>query len=486
VTQATMDTATEQTPNPGQLLAMHYFVAAMVLFAAQIVFGVIAALQYLYPEILYNQLDFSVVRMVHINAMVVWMLMGFIGSIYWLVEDEAETPLVGAGLARLNFWILSAAVTVVVLVYLFVQIGPGELRSIWLINEGREYIEAPRWADIGIVVCVLIFFYNIAATFMKGRWSGISGVLVLDLVALAGLYLAGMWFTPNISIDQHWWWWVIHLWVEATWEVLVGCIMAWGLIRTIGADRRIVTTWLYIEVAMMFGSGILGLGHHYFWIGTPEYWLTIGGFFSALEPVPLVAMVVHAIYDAGRHGFKSNNHPALAWLIAHAFGNFFGAGVWGFMHTLPQINLYTHGTQWTSSHGHLAFFGAYATIVIAIIYLAIQKARGDVWMSGDLPGNGWRWKWALALLNIGVLGMTMALLVSGYEQSFIERALGGSTWSAYFQAQQTEWFMQGMYWRMVFGWVTAAGLAILLWDMLTIGRGEKRPVAQLRHLAASA
>lgn len=22
----------------------------------------------------------------------------------------------------------------------------------------------------------------------------------------------------------------------------------------------------------MFGSGILGLGHHYFWIGTPEYW----------------------------------------------------------------------------------------------------------------------------------------------------------------------------------------------------------------------
>ena len=109
------------------------------------------------------------------------------------------------------------------------------MSSIWLINEGREYIEAPRWADIGIVVCVLIFFYNVAATFMKGRWSGISGVLVLDLVALAGLYLAGMFFTPNVSVDQHWWWWVIHLWVEATWEVLVGCIMAWGLIKTLGA-----------------------------------------------------------------------------------------------------------------------------------------------------------------------------------------------------------------------------------------------------------
>ncbi len=158
--------------------------------------------------------------------------------------------------------------------------------------------------------------------------------------------------------------------------------MAWGLIKTLNAGRRIVTTWLYIEVALMFGSGILGLGHHYFWIGTPEYWLGIGGFFSALEPVPLVAMVVHAVYDAGRYSFRSNNHPALAWLIAHAFGNFLGAGVWGFMQTLPQINLYTHGTQWASSHGHLAFFGAYVTIIVAFVYLAVQKLqrrRLDVW-----------------------------------------------------------------------------------------------------------
>ena len=27
-------------------------------------------------------------------------------------------------------------------------------------------------------------------------------------------------------------------------------------------------------------AGILGLGHHYFWIGTPDYWLGIGGFFG--------------------------------------------------------------------------------------------------------------------------------------------------------------------------------------------------------------
>ena len=466
-----MDTA---NLNGGQKLAVKYFSVAVVLFAAQILFGLLAGLQFIYPDFLWGILDFNVNRMVHINAMIIWMLYGFFGSVYWLIEDEAKQEIVGLKLGNLAFWVLTAAVTVVVLVYLFVQWGPGTHTTIWLINEGREYIEAPRWADIGIVAVVLVFFFNVAATFMKGRFTGIGGVLTLDLVALAGLYLAGMFYTSNISIDQYWWWWVIHLWVEATWEVLVGCIMAWGLIQTIGARRKIVQTWLYIEVALMFGSGILGLGHHYFWIGTPEYWFSIGGFFSALEPIPLVAMVVHAVYDSGVHKFKSANHPALAWLIAHAFGNFFGAGVWGFMHTLPQINLYTHGTQWTASHGHLAFFGAYATINIAVFYIAIQKWRGNVWMGSALADNGWKWKWSLALLNIGVVGMTMALLIAGYEQSFVERAVGGSTWAGYFAGQNHPWFVQAMVWRMIFGWVTAAGTVLLIWDLVTIGAGETR------------
>ena len=176
----------------GQKVAVKYFVAAMLLFFAQIVFGLLAGLQFLMPEFLYNVLDFNITRMVHINAMIVWMLYGFIGSVYWLVEDESGVELVGARLANVNFWIFTTAVAVVVVVFLVVQSGPGNQESIWFINEGREYIEAPRWADIGIVVCVLIFFYNIAATFLKGHFSGISGTLVLDLIALAGMYVAGM------------------------------------------------------------------------------------------------------------------------------------------------------------------------------------------------------------------------------------------------------------------------------------------------------
>ena len=182
-------------------LAMMYFRVAIILFGAQLLFGLVAAFQFIVPGFLFEILDFSVARMVHINALVVWMLFAMIGSVYYMMPDETGIETVNIGLGKLAFWVFTAAVTVVVLVYILVQVGPGTESSIWLINEGREYLEAPRWADIGIVVVVLTFYWNVFATFMKAKEkTGIMTVMVANLLAVSGLYLAGMFFTDNISI----------------------------------------------------------------------------------------------------------------------------------------------------------------------------------------------------------------------------------------------------------------------------------------------
>jgi len=251
------------------------------------------------------------------------------------------------------------------------------------------------------------------------------------------------------------------------------------LIKIIGAKREIVEMWLWIEVLMLFGSGILGMGHHYFWIGTPEYWWEIGALFSALEPVPLVAMFVHVLYDwgkqqgkahaEGKEGSVMNNGSAMSWIVMNAFGNFLGAGVWGFFHTLPQVNIYTHGTQFTAAHGHLAFFGAYATILIGMMYMGIQGAYGIERMKATFKG-----KMAMFLIAFGVMGMGVALTIAGYEQVLVERAELGATWSAFFTAQELPWYVQAMQWRAIMGVVTFAGFVYLVWDLLTIGAQAKK------------
>jgi nitric oxide reductase subunit B len=46
--------------NGGQNLAVKYFIVAIVLFGAQILFGLLAGWQYLNPNIFYGILDFNV------------------------------------------------------------------------------------------------------------------------------------------------------------------------------------------------------------------------------------------------------------------------------------------------------------------------------------------------------------------------------------------------------------------------------------------
>ena len=229
-------------------LATWYLSFAAIIFGAQLLFGLVAAIQYVMPGFLFEILDFSIARILHINSLVVWMVFAMIGSVYWLLPDETGIETIGIKIGKLLYWVFVAAIVVVVLVYIFVQVGPADETTIWFITEGREYIEAPRWADIGIVVVVLGFIGNLYATGMKGEQTGIVTVLMADMLAFAGIYLAGMFFTDNVTVDQFWWWWVIHLWVEATWEVFVGAIKEQYLPD--GEDSELPSSPLSAIVAM--------------------------------------------------------------------------------------------------------------------------------------------------------------------------------------------------------------------------------------------
>lgn len=61
-------------------------------------------------------------------------------------------------------------------------------------------------------------------------------------------------------------------------------------------------------------------------------------------------------------------------------------------------------------------------------------------------------------------------MLSGMTQAFYERAIGGSTFNAFVQAQSNPWFVEGMYTRLGFGLLFAAGYVVLAVDLLTIGK----------------
>ena len=207
-----------------QSVAKLYFIAAIALFAAQILFGLILGLQYVMGDFLFPHIPFNAARMVHTNALIVWLLMAFMGAAYYLVPEESETELFSPLLAILMFWIFLVAAGLTVAGYLLVPYSTlAELTGNDLLpTMGREFLEQPTITKLGIVVVALAFLFNIGMTILKGRKTVINLVLLLGLTGLAVFFLFAFYNPTNVVLDKYFWWWVVHLWVEGVWELILG------------------------------------------------------------------------------------------------------------------------------------------------------------------------------------------------------------------------------------------------------------------------
>ena len=403
-----------------QAVAKPYFIAAIGLFVGQILFGLILGLQYVLGDFLFPAIPFNVARMVHTNLLIVWLLFGFMGGAYYMIPEESETELFSPKLALAMFWIFLIAGALTIVGYLAVPYATlAELTGNSLLETmGREFLEQPLPTKLGIVVVALAFLFNITLTVLKGKKTSISIVLLIGLWGLAVFFLFSFYNPVNVVLDKFFWWWTVHLWVEGVWELILGSFLAFVLIKTTGVDREVIEKWLYVIVTLTLITGIIGTGHHYFWIGTPEYWQWWGSIFSALEPIPFFAMTVFAFNMVNRRRREHPNKAAVLWALGTGVMSFLGAGVWGFLHTLAPVNYYTHGTQITAAHGHMAFYGAYAMVNLMMISYAMPILRGRAANSNKSQVLE---MWSFWLMTVAIVFITLFLTAAGILQVWLQR-----------------------------------------------------------------
>jgi nitric oxide reductase subunit B len=431
-----------------QKIALVYFIGAMALFAAQVIFGTLAGYVYVQPNFLAEEVPFNILRMVHSNALIVWLLLGFFGATYFIVPEEAEREIYSPLLAYIQFAIFVGGAAAAVVGYFF------------RIHEGREFLEQPLWVKLGIVVAALIFLFNVTMTVLQGRKTAITNVLLLGLWGVAIFFLFALYNPSNLSLDKMYWWYVVHIWVEGVWELVMASILAFLMLKLTGVDREVIEKWLYVIVALALLSGLIGTGHHYYWIGTPAYWQPLGSIFSTLEILPFFAMVLFAFSMVWKGGRDHPNKAALLWSLGTAVLAFFGAGVWGFMHTLSNVNYYSHGTQITAAHGHLAFFGAYVSLNLAIITYAMPYLlRRPPYNQVLNMASFWVMSGAMAF-------MTFTLTFAGVVQTHLQRVLGQNYMDVQDQLGLFYWMRFGA------GLVVVTGVLLFLYSIFVPRRRE--------------
>lgn len=453
-------------PTPTQRAAYKYFTLAAALFVLQVIAGILTVHDFVglttfWGVAVDEELPITIVRSWHVQIALFWITSCWIGATVFVLpmmakdsphrEPRGQLALVNTLFVALVVLVLGSIVGI--------YLGPKGLAGEWwrwFGHQGWEFVEFGRaWQVallVGFVLWATIIYRGIGLVLRERDWWSLPNWMLYSVVAISLLYLSSFVANPqtNFVIADFWRWCVIHMWVEAFFEVFTTVIVAFFMCLMGFVSVAVASRVVFIATILFLGSGILGISHNFYWNAKPVAAIALGSVFSTLQVVPLILLTLEArkFRRLPAQAIRSGSfalEDAFLFLIAVNFWNFMGAGVFGFIINLPIVNYYEHGTYLTVNHGHAALMGVYGNLSLAaILFCARYLVDGQRWNGTVNRIAFWSLNLGLALMVLldlfpaGVLQLGVVLeqgLWAGRSQEFIQgdafqtltwlRAIGG-------------------------------------------------------------
>lgn len=471
-----------QVATPSMRATLKYFWVVCGLLVLQVGLGIVTAHygvegQHLYGIPLADWLPYSVTRTWHVQLAVLWI------ATAWLATGLYVGPAVSGHEPRFQRLGVNVLFGAVVFVLVGSMVGQwfgvmqklGLVENFWIGHQGYEYAELGRlWQIllfIGLVLWLVLVGRSMWPALRKPSESRHLLILFfLSTVAITIFFAAGlMWDRQtHLSLATYWRWWVVHLWVEGFFEVFATVVIAFLFTRMGLLRIGVATVSVLFATSIFLAGGILGTFHHLYFAGTPMAVLAIGSTFSALEVVPLVL-----IGFEGWHNYKLSiskdwvrEYRWPIWcMLAVAFWNMLGAGIFGFLINPPIALYYMQGLNTTPLHGHTALFGVYGMLGIGLmLFVAKGLAAPGRWKEGLIAFSFWS-------INIGLLLMALlSLLPVGMLQTIA--SVNHGLWYARSEEFLGTGLIDTLKWMRVFGdTLFAIGTLTLAWFVLGLKFG---------------
>ena len=470
---------------PSQKKIGKYFLFVATIFLVQLLMGGLMAHYYSERTSFYGfeigkYLPFNFLRSIHLQTPIVWIAFSWIGSALFL------GPIISGKEAKYQNILVDLLFYASVIVIAGIVIGNylgimGYLPHLWFWfgNQGNSYLELGRGWQYAFFAALLFWSYLVFRSFWpdKHHWQKafksfrignirLEHLFWLSTLNIAILYIFGMIpmfeIGKSYTMDDFWRWWVVHLWVEESFEFFTACVTAYllmgiGLISRCFAERTV-----YFELILIFLGGVIGTGHHMYWAGEPSIWIPMGSMFSFIEVLPLILLVIESIDEykiiTAHQTFQYK--LGYMYIIAATVWNFIGAGVFGGgVLNAPLVNYYEHGTFLTLNHAHTSLFGAFGLLGLGMIYFCLRYIASDKYPFIE------KWGYiALFLYNITlVLWTTLTFFPVGWPQlnAVYEHGL---TYARSLSFYDTKTFWQ---WLRIIGDIFfSIGALIMCWDFI--------------------
>jgi len=479
---ATAELVGASHPTPTQRACYKFFAVAALLFLVQVLAGIFTISDFV-GESVSALLPVTVVRAWHVQISVLWIAVCWFAASIWMLPLICR-PEPGGQLAWINtlFWLLVvvAAGTAIGIPLAIAGMLGGAWR--WLGFQGWEFMEFGRLFQYLLYVAFVFWFVIVVRGVMpvlkqRQTWS-LPNWMVYAIAGIIFMFTAGFVADPttNFVIADFWRWCVIHMWVEAFFEVFTTILVAYFLYLMGFVSHAVAARVVYLAAVLFLGSGLIGISHNFYWNAKSIETVALGGVLSTLQVVPLVLLTIEAWRfrrmpeEERRNLVRSGEarepvfglaEPFL-FLIGVNFWNFMGAGVFGFMINLPVVNYYQHGTYLTVNHAHAALFGVYGNLAIAtMLFCGRWVIRPEGWSPKLLRTSFWS-------LNLGLcLMVVMDLFPVGIHQLMVamEDGYAYARSNAYIESTTFQTFT----WLRGFGAALFffGGVLPLVWFMVT-------------------
>ncbi len=328
-------------------------------------FGFTASLQYLFPQLLADNLSFQKTRPLHVFLAINWIFACISGLIYSIIPKVANRPLFSKQLSLIHL-----ALHVITIVIIVVGFFNGHF-------SGREYLEFPPW----IVVIIISYWLLLAVNFFKTLqprlaeapvyfWMWCTGILFfLITITEAQLWLLP-YFNTNIIRD-----------ITVQWKANGSMVGSWNMLiygtamyvmeqvtddKTIGRDKKSFAFYFLGLTNLLFNWG-----HHTYVVPANPAIKQIAYIISMTELVLLANILL--TWSAT---FKKK--LATDYEVTHSFLT--KADAWVLINlvlaiamSVPAINQYTHGTQITVAHAMGTTIGINTLLLMGCVVYMIEK-----------------------------------------------------------------------------------------------------------------
>ena len=459
-------------PTKTQRASYKFFFVAIILFFIQVSSGFITINEFIdylgFFGIQFSEsFPITVSRSWHLMLSLYWISTCWIASSIFILpllakkEVNYQLPLINL-LFILLFVLVAGSLTGMVL-------GPlGLLGEWWYIfgHQGWEFVDFGRAFQVLLMLIFILWgivvYRGVKPAFVKGLPWNLPNWIMYSVVGIPILFISGFVARPetNFVIADFWRWMVVHMWVEAFFEVFITVIVSYLMVLMGLVSRNAAIRVIYFATILFLGTGLLGISHNFYWNAKPVATMALGSVFSTLQFVPLILLTVEAWRfknmpkiavngikptELGDFGFPE----VFSFLIAVNFWNFFGAGVLGIIINLPIMNYYEHGTYLTVNHAHAALMGVYGNISLAAMLFASRLLfKSRRWNKKIIRVSFWS-------INAGLMLMVLLdLLPAGIIQfrAVVENGL----WFA-----RSEQFIKGDIFESL-TWLRAIGACVFL------------------------